>query len=1028
MTDTLESLLRRFDEEHLGSAERWSIGKQAERLAEDSGDARALYDVRMRLVGIARDVSDMDAQLSLFLWCAFTNDQDPARFPARPLPEHPEVDLLWWYKWLIGSLLARPQYSLQQIRTSLAMMEAAYRREGAGQAGVLWARLQLAMELGDREGIESAFASIRNTPADAYSHCDACTRASTVSIRFMQGRTREALDALDDLLNSHDLCGEEPEAIISETLIDLCRDGQVERAAQLQEESYPRIMSMPVHLSLQAMHMLFFAQTGNPGHAYTLLTRHLPNLWHSGVTPASTLHSLTTLLRVARILELEGHGELELPAEGGGTQTVRDFAVSARARAAELADQFDQRNGNTAAADALTRAEQNLTERWMLDLGGTEVLAEPEREGAVDQLQLAKELAYIARGMDDPNRADHPARIAAANASGPAQKAQALMVLLQHEGTEDWDELFEQFLAAHDELGHDEFVLKQRRFGQQLWRDRADAALNGRINADRSPADQVSAGVPAPVFDPFAELLEAQSPIWRLECLLAVAPSAGAILAQWLQLPTTPGLLTPDDVPYVGWTQEANELLDAADTTPLDELPELADRIQRELAQQVRPQVGGNDIDALQAEDMPSPAVDPRPGPLRWDTVIAGIIVNAKLTGSSHPLPDALREGLDQIDPMRLVLQAFDIIADPVDHALEILRDASTAANEVMGRLFVLMVRSRLTTPASDIITLVEQIVDRVEHPYQRAQLWLMASRVAPPAQAVRYARLALIAVDRSGIDRSHLSAAERDYLQRSTPLRALAHALSRTRDHTEHLAVLLELLHEDRAQPDVVVAYGRLIANQGIGDPFDALNRTRTALALTTDPSEKASLLAVGAALRILVGDDDAGAQQLAEALTAIDELDDPEASTARTVLIELAQASAATLPEVALHISEQLLGDMPLAAPTDVHLLRARVMAGMASGQPDVVRDAAALMIRFADAYEQPEVKAEALLRIAFLHGLHTDRGYQLMRESFNTLSYSIMLWPKDAQQALIQQAINRGDVDFAQHVARYIESLES
>ena len=52
--ETFESLTRRFDSHvPMPHRERWDIGKRAERLAEESGDKRALYEIRMRLVGFA---------------------------------------------------------------------------------------------------------------------------------------------------------------------------------------------------------------------------------------------------------------------------------------------------------------------------------------------------------------------------------------------------------------------------------------------------------------------------------------------------------------------------------------------------------------------------------------------------------------------------------------------------------------------------------------------------------------------------------------------------------------------------------------------------------------------------------------------------------------------------------------------------------------------------------------------------------------------------------------------------------------
>ncbi|MDK7764205.1 hypothetical protein QP580_12510, partial [Prevotella bivia] len=87
-----------------------------------------------------------------------------------------------------------------------------------------------------------------------------------------------------------------------------------------------------------------------------------------------------------------------------------------------------------------------------------------------DGIELGLELSYIARGHDDPMRMDYPPRIVLREEADTERKLRALSVLLQHEETRDFEELFQLVLLLHADLEHDEFALKQREHGEQLWR------------------------------------------------------------------------------------------------------------------------------------------------------------------------------------------------------------------------------------------------------------------------------------------------------------------------------------------------------------------------------------------------------------------------------------------------------------------------------------------------------------------------------------------------------------------------------
>ena len=371
-TETFESLTRRFDSPApMPHRERWEIGKRAERLAEESGDKRALYEIRMRLVGFAFQAAEATEQLTLFLWCAHMHDSDPVRYPTRPIESQPDVDLLWWYKWLTVMLLSYPQYSLAQVRSALDMMRAAYRREGAGEAGILWAELSLALDTGRTDEARDVLARIKAAPPDEYSNCDACARAQEATILWQMENNEEAgLRLVDEILENGYECAEEPQSIVSEALFPLARAGRLPEAAALAEFAYPLIMSSPMHLSHQIDHMLFLLATGNPRTAAMLFVRHLPNVRHEGLPPSSSLAALKQLVVVASELSREGYGAVEIEGVHGEATTIEGFIESARTEARPLAAAFDKRDGTSDRVESLENAGTTPLERFEFELGG----------------------------------------------------------------------------------------------------------------------------------------------------------------------------------------------------------------------------------------------------------------------------------------------------------------------------------------------------------------------------------------------------------------------------------------------------------------------------------------------------------------------------------------------------------------------------------------------------------------------------------------------------------------------------------
>ncbi len=754
--DSVEALLRQYDFDPLPAAERWSIGKRAERLAEESGDVEQLYAIRMRLVESAHLVADARAQLALFLWCAYKHDSDPKRFPTRPVAENPHIDLLWSYKWLTGMMCAWPQYSLAQVRSAIDMMRKAYTRAGVGRAGVLWAEFHLAQEAGSDAEIRDALAKIRTTPIDEYSNCDACSRASEINAMAHLGEEDRALALFDELMASGDTCAEEPETIVSECLGLLLHSGRSQQAVMLQERSYPRIMSGPGHIGAQCQHMMFFLATGNSAQAYELFSRHVSGLWHDGLSPATQLGALTSFIKVATLLSRAGHGHLPVPGshtpeaqrflrgradvrpEDAGPYTVDAFVPHAHARAADLAAAFDARNGHTRSVDALAAAVEPQLDVVKIDLGGSEspesVLGNsttliPASDVEDGTFREWMDLAYEIKHMEGVSDAGQSVVKARSIASTPAEFFESTVYLLQVQDFEGFSSVLEEHVAFLRERGDHEYADALHTYGWRLWRPEA-------------PAEYADGTLPdPPVLDPVTAISGARSPMWRLELALALIHPLAVFMSSKFEN------WDESDPEFLDWDREASQQVETTLRMPRPLWEEHAHTLHAEL------------LETLRTGELPS-----------WHFLMAYALAHARLTDFDFTVLEALRCGnnsFSEVPPACLTLTR--LLTFQADRA-RAYGSTSLELTALWGLTTVAVYSGSLRERSWD--TRIEELVREVHHPYLSILLRCDAGRTAQAtgdhARALAHYRDALVAFDSCEHLRARMSAVERTFVSRA--------------------------------------------------------------------------------------------------------------------------------------------------------------------------------------------------------------------------------------------------------------------
>lgn len=374
---TIAELFEQIDSLPFGAQERGLIDR-AIRLAEDAGDERLAYHARMRLTVSAKMTGDTDTMLSSFGWCLGMHESDPARFPQKI----DQLDLLWQFKWMVGTLAASPLFPLAEIRSVIDEMTHMYRRANVGLSGVLQARFDEAVENGRPAEAAALRAELQSTDRDDYSHCEACVRSEDADYLASVGRLDEAIVKFDEIVDQNLSCGDEPEASMSRSLLPYLRSGNLAKAKSAHLRGYRLARQNDDNIGMIANHLVFCAVTGNEARGLTILERHIGWLAHdnlNAIAHFSTLRAIGVLLdAVVRAghpdAVVRGAGAAELRGffgEHSGEWTAAELSVAAWAAAERLANAFNDRNGNDHYSELLRRSRALADERYDVVIEGT---------------------------------------------------------------------------------------------------------------------------------------------------------------------------------------------------------------------------------------------------------------------------------------------------------------------------------------------------------------------------------------------------------------------------------------------------------------------------------------------------------------------------------------------------------------------------------------------------------------------------------------------------------------------------------
>lgn len=290
-----------------------------------------------------------------------------------------EVDaanLFWEYKWVATSLSEYPQISAEQAEAFLAEMERRFVVAGKPTSCVAKSRFAWLGDTGNPQA-EDARQAWRRAGFDEFDDCTACRTGNQMGYLVYQGRFAEAVEIAAEREGS---CNREPHHTLVYLALAHAELGQARSAADALAEARASIGDN--HTASSDTVGAWFETLGRIGRlpdALALFRGDYARFLPAHGTPQSQLRMLTHL-----VAGLAANADAD-DAPTGLTQldepSVRQFREWAHEQAADLAAQFDERNGNAFCSELLARA---LTATRLEDVPTVEVAPAVVAVDAVD--------------------------------------------------------------------------------------------------------------------------------------------------------------------------------------------------------------------------------------------------------------------------------------------------------------------------------------------------------------------------------------------------------------------------------------------------------------------------------------------------------------------------------------------------------------------------------------------------------------------------------------------------------------------
>ncbi|MGZ0039296.1 hypothetical protein [Paenibacillus ottowii] len=351
MEETIYELMEQA-QDMPGGAAKLAILEEAVRLADSSGLKELAYEIRGEIVDCAIFNGYPLKSLIAFSWQLGQFDQNPE--------EYDPVELLWNYKWILGKVCSFPNISKTQIEDLVEDMRRRYAEYGYNERPYYYYKFRIAMDMGELDEARRYLDMFRVIEPDSMSDCEACEQSQMVRFYYLTGEDEQALAVAKPILSGRMRCAEVPHVTLSQVLLPLYRQGEVDQAKEQHRKGYRLVRDDRDFLKTIAEHIEYLT-VANPIEGIGVVERHL----HIALDYESGLEQMYFYAAMVGLLQkLDTSRKLRLirmPASfewGKQERTLEEIIAYFKPLAESAAAEFDRRNGNAFYSDWIGKIVQ----------------------------------------------------------------------------------------------------------------------------------------------------------------------------------------------------------------------------------------------------------------------------------------------------------------------------------------------------------------------------------------------------------------------------------------------------------------------------------------------------------------------------------------------------------------------------------------------------------------------------------------------------------------------------------------------
>lgn len=318
---------------------------EAIRMADELRDEERGYRARFLMIEAATFAGYLEKALIAFSWCLAHRDQLP--------PERQSSDLLWRYKWILGSLPEFPQVPLERIELLFEDFERRLVQRGLSLRPVRYLRFRVALKMGHHEVADRLLNEWSHLDRDWLADCQACETHALVWYHAQHGQLEKALRISQPLWSGKLSCTTVPQQTFATLLLPLVQAGQLDQAEEAYRKVRRKIDGKRNHVDDVSLCLIYATGLHHSAALIKALERHWP-LLDDHIVELSSLRlfqaSALIFERFAsrkarqRRVVLPAHFSIFNPSHQYRPVDLADWFHQESAR---LANRFDTRNQNS---------------------------------------------------------------------------------------------------------------------------------------------------------------------------------------------------------------------------------------------------------------------------------------------------------------------------------------------------------------------------------------------------------------------------------------------------------------------------------------------------------------------------------------------------------------------------------------------------------------------------------------------------------------------------------------------------------